>query len=442
MASAYPGGPDLSQYQWGTVTRDAGGNILPQNDPQAMAMSNGMFGALGNGYMSSAGQAIGGRYTTYGGAAGAGGAGGGSAGGSQSSAQMIPGMESIYKQLLGINQERYSNVQQAYNQGQNRLSEQLPGIYQGYNQLSGDVMNTLGMGQVLGKDGNWGVAGPAAEAIKRQDVAQQGQITQDMTNRGLGNTSVGGNLQNQRGYNTEQAYGGLGAQLAQTAAGYQSQIGLGGLGARMQGAGMQTGLTQGALGPLGQQASNTAGQLTGQTSSSYSNFAPQQLGGGYGSGYRPSNYGGYGAFQGVHNEVGGQAPNMMMAMMAQPKPKQYAMMAGPGGSVHGASDFSGMGSSGSSAWGSSPSGNMQPGGVPGVTNSFSGAPMGMAPGTSNYGSTGGDMTGIYGGYSDAAIMNANIAQASAALEFMTGQPASPYESTDSLLGFIGGGGDF
>lgn len=224
-----------------------------------------------------------------GGGGGAGGAGGGVApGSSQSAPGVIPEMMGVYKELLGINQQHYGNVMNAYQSGQNTLARQLPGIYQGYGQLSGDVMNTLGMGQVLGQNGNWGVAGPAAQAIKDQFEQMRGQTTQDLTSRGLGNTTAVSNAQNQNALFAAKAYGGLGAQLAQTAAGFQSQIGMGGLGAQMQGLGLQTGLTQSALGPLGQQFSNTAGSLTGQYSASQA-YAPSGhgysgMGGGYGGG--------------------------------------------------------------------------------------------------------------------------------------------------------------
>lgn len=207
-----------------------------------------------------------------GGYAGAGGSTGSSSGSSQSqgqqSTQMIPGMLGIYSQLLGQNQAHYGNVLNAYQQGQGNLGSNLPGVYAGYGGVQSDVNNTLGMGQVLGKNGNWGVAAPAAQAIGQTFQQTEAQNTQNMANAGLGNTTVGANLQNQAALQAGQAYGGLGAQLAQTAAGYQAQIGQAQLGARMQGLGMQTGLTQAGLGPLGQQMGNTAGSLTGGFGSS------------------------------------------------------------------------------------------------------------------------------------------------------------------------------
>ncbi len=178
-----------------------------------------------------------------------------------------PITDSAYSQLLGLNQQNYGNVLGAYSQGQQQAGGQLPGIYGGYGQLGGDVQSTLGMGQVLGQNGNWGVAAPAAQAIGQAYDQQRANTTQQMTSAGLGNTTAVANAQNQNALGYGQAIGGLGAQLAQTAAGYQAQIGQAGLGARMQGLGMQTGLSGQEGGTLGSyRYANTAGALEGQAS--------------------------------------------------------------------------------------------------------------------------------------------------------------------------------
>lgn len=206
-----------------------------------------------------------------------GGGSGSSSSSSSSHPDTIPGMMGVYSQLLGLNQQNYGNVLNAYQQGQGNLGQQLPGIYGGYGAVQGQVENTLGMGQVLGQNGNWGVAAPAAQAIGQAYQQNQANTTQQMTNAGLGNTTVGANLQNQNTLGAAQAYGGLGAQLAQTAAGYQAQIGQAGLGARMQGLQAQTGLygDQGkAL--AGYNFQNTAGALSGQYTNSSSQSQQQQ----------------------------------------------------------------------------------------------------------------------------------------------------------------------
>lgn len=354
--------------------------------PQLSQQFAGTVASLGAGYSRGiapgTSQQMGGRATVT--SSGGVGAGGGTASGSSSTPGVIPQMQSNYEQLLNINQQRYGNMQSAYNAGQSNLSEKLPGIYQGYGDIQKNVMNTLGMGQVLGQNGNWGVAGPAAQAIGQQGAAQQGQVTQRMTDAGLGNTSVPGNLSNQANLFTQQAYGGLGAQLAQTAAGYQSQIGLAGQGAQMQGLGMQTGLTQAALGPMEMQAANTAGNLTGQTSSSYSNFPPQSYGGGGGYGGQNSGY------------------NAAIPTPWQPANSPQGAMAGAipqvGGHAGGGGGGGGLGSYTGGSWGvpaANPFGEgTQPmagqaewqdfGGVPGEANNYNGLPMGMSGNSGSY----------------------------------------------------------
>lgn len=224
---------------------------------------------------------------------------------SSSTPGIIPGMQGVYNQLLGLNQQNYQRVLDVYKQHGNYLNQQLPSLYQGYGglqqqvqgqyanlgqgygALSQEVMNTLGLGAALGQNGNWGVAGPAATAIRQLYAQQRGATDQQLINSGLGNTTVRGNFQNQNALQAAQAYGNLGAQLAQTAAGYQAQFGLSGLaaqqqgiglgaqigqaglGARQAGLGMQTGFTGNLMNQLaGYRFANTAGGLTGQTSTS------------------------------------------------------------------------------------------------------------------------------------------------------------------------------
>lgn len=196
-------------------------------------------------------------------------------GSSSQSTQMIPGMQGVYSQLLGMNATNYGNVMNAYQGQKASNAAQLPGVYAGYGQVQGDVMNTLGMGQVLGQNGNWGVADPAAQAIGRTYQQQTAGNRQQMASAGLGNTTIGAGLDSQAAQNAALSYGQLGSQLAGQAAGYESQIGQAGLAAQMQGLGMQTGLTQGALNPLATQFGNTAGSLTGGVGQSSYNQASQ-----------------------------------------------------------------------------------------------------------------------------------------------------------------------
>lgn len=189
--------------------------------------------------------------------------------GSQSGTGMVAGMYDVYKELLGKNERNYQNVLGSYNQGQDELRGNLQSLYPGYGQVQSGVMNTLGMGQVLGKDGNWGVAAPAAQAIADTHAQRQAATTQQMTNAGLGNTTAAGNLQAQNAAMAAKSYGDLGAQLAGQAAQYQSNIGLAGQQGRLQGAGMQADAAWREAGALaGYNFGNTAGNLTGQFSTS------------------------------------------------------------------------------------------------------------------------------------------------------------------------------
>jgi hypothetical protein len=207
---------------------------------------------------------------------------GGSA--STSGTGIVPGMLDVYNQLLGLNQQHYQNVLGAYQGAQGNLAQNLPSISQGYGDIENQVMGTLGQGRALGGN-NWGVAQPAATAIGKAFTQAMGNSSQQMVNAGLGNTTVTANLQNMNAQNAGNAYASLGSQLAQTAAGYQSQLGLAGLGQRMQGLGMQTGLSQAAFGPLGQSFGNTAGNLTGGFSNSAAQYPNYPYGrGGYGGG--------------------------------------------------------------------------------------------------------------------------------------------------------------
>lgn len=218
---------------------------------------------------------------------------------STSTPGIVPGMMDVYNQLVSINQQRYQNVIGAYQQGLGRLESQLGGVYGGYNQLTNRVLGQLGL-----TGGGWGVAAPAATAIRQQFQQTAGQVQQRMIDAGLGNTTVQSNLAQQNALYASQAYGSLGSQLAQTAAGYTSQIGLAGLSARMQGAGMEANYVQGGLGHLGQQLHNPAGNMIGNFGTSVSSSYGYGGGGGGGGVYpgspggaqmspRQAGYGGY-----------------------------------------------------------------------------------------------------------------------------------------------------
>lgn len=235
---------------------------------------------------------------------------------SQSGEQQLPGAAGYYQDLLNRNSQNYKSILDAYGGGINKAQGSLPGIYSGFGQIQQGVMKTLGLG-----GGGWGVATPAAQAIQRSFEQTQGQNQQNLINAGLGNTTVLANQQTGAARQAGEAYGALGAQLAQTAAGYQSQLGLAGLQSRMQGLGLQTGLASQLGNALaGYRFQNTFGNLYGQYSTGQSHSQNSSVnsgssygpsgggGGGYGGGSNagfadPSQlainpYGGYGSFLG------------------------------------------------------------------------------------------------------------------------------------------------
>lgn len=183
---------------------------------------------------------------------------------SKQDTRIVGGMLDVYNDLLKKNQANYQNVLDAYGKGAAVLSGGIPGLTGGYDELSQSVAGTLGQG------GGWGVAAPAAQAIADAYAQARGATTQQLTNAGLGNTTVVGNMQNQNASAASRAYADLGAQLADKYAGYQSNIGLTGLEARRALLGTESGYYQGALGALGQQFGNTAGSLTGSYGTSES----------------------------------------------------------------------------------------------------------------------------------------------------------------------------
>lgn len=208
---------------------------------------------------------------------------------SSSGTRVLPDLMNVYRDTLQANQNAYKNTISAYQNAGKQLQGTLPSVYQGYNQLNQNVQNTLGMG-----GHGWGVAQPGADAIARSFAQAQGKTQSQLTSSGLGNTTIYGNAQHQNALMAGQAYGNLGAQLADKYAGYQSQIGLARQGAMMQGAGLQNSLNQTGIGAIaGRTFGNTAGNLTGQYSQSQSNQSssgvsqnydqsPYARGGGYG----------------------------------------------------------------------------------------------------------------------------------------------------------------
>lgn len=146
-------------------------------------------------------------------------------------AEENPYARDLYNQLLTRSVQNYNQILLGYNNG-------MQNIQNNYQSVLGGVYDTLGQG------GGWGVARPAAQQIAQTYAARRGATDQSMVASGLGNTTVRQSMQNQNALGEAQAYGGLGAQLANMYAGYQSQLG----GQFMQ---QQSGLTGTLLNQLG-----------------------------------------------------------------------------------------------------------------------------------------------------------------------------------------------
>jgi len=179
-----------------------------------------------------------------------------------------------YQDALNRSMTNYGNVMNAFQGGQANLSAQLPGIYAGYDAFDKRV------GDVLGQSYNLG-----AGDIQKKAAVNTANVTQGLANRGLSNSTIWGNLQNQQSQQTQREYAGLALGVANQALDRQTQIRLARQAAMMQGLGMQTNL-------YGQQGGVLAGYR----------FPESPYGGG---GYGGGGGGGYGG--GGHLGGGGYA---------------------------------------------------------------------------------------------------------------------------------------
>lgn len=144
---------------------------------------------------------------------------------------------SAYNAALSMNQQNYNNILAGYQQTLGNQVQAQNQISQGYNQLASDVRGTIA-----------GVGGAQQQAINDQYAQAAGQATQDLVNRGLGNTTVQSSVLRGYGLDRAKAQVALGDQMAQLQAGYQSQLGLAGLNYQNQAAMQATGQANQQLG--------------------------------------------------------------------------------------------------------------------------------------------------------------------------------------------------
>jgi len=124
-----------------------------------------------------------------------------------------------YQSALSQNQAMYNNILQGYQQLMGNQVSAQGGIQQGYSNLKGEV---------LGDISNIGAS--EKQAIIDAYTQQQGQQSQGLINRGLGNATVMDSMNRGLTFDEQKAQIALQNQMAQLTAGYASNLGLAGLG--------------------------------------------------------------------------------------------------------------------------------------------------------------------------------------------------------------------
>jgi hypothetical protein len=160
----------------------------------------------------------------------------------------------IYNQALQKQQSLYNEINQGYGALMQEYRQGRSEITGGYNRL---------MSTVMGGIGNIGRA--QATAIADQYTALSGQQSQQMVNRGLGNTTVQQSVQRGVALDKAKADVELQDRIAQTQAQYASNIGLAGLG--FQGQSLQ------GLAGLGSNQLSTAAGMSGGFANIYGGMA-------------------------------------------------------------------------------------------------------------------------------------------------------------------------
>lgn len=142
-----------------------------------------------------------------------------------------------YQNALAQNQAMYNNIMQGYQTTAQNQGAAQQNIGAGYGSLYNNVLGTIA-----------GVGQAQQQAINDAYAQQAGQTQQNVTDRGLGNTTVSDSLQRGLFYDKQKADVNLANQMAQLSAGYQSQLGLAGLGYANEANMQNTGLANQQLG--------------------------------------------------------------------------------------------------------------------------------------------------------------------------------------------------
>lgn len=201
-----------------------------------------------------------------------------------------------YNQALQTNQQMYNNILGGYNSTMAYQQSQSQAIAQGYDTLQADTLGQLA-----------GVQTAANQQAADQYAQQVGTQTQQMVDRGLGNSTVTNSVARGLQYDYSKVLGQNAANFGQLNAQYQSQIGLAGLGYQGQALNDTT--------QLANQQLQFMNSVTVPYPDPYAYAAlNQQAGavsaGGYGGVSSPTGYGSYGGASGS-----GKPPNTMNPSM-------------------------------------------------------------------------------------------------------------------------------
>jgi hypothetical protein len=223
------------------------------------------------------------------------------------SSQLYGQYGSEYNTALNLNNQNYQNILSNYGQNVGAVQGQVGNVAAGYGALSQQVQGTIA-----------GIGKSQSQAIQDVYAQQAGGLNQQLTNRGLGNSTVVSSMQRGLTLDSQKAQIALANQIAQLTAGYQSQLGSAGLGAQMQGAGIMAGQGNALGGNLASYKTPYPSWPPNASQSRQSSMSPYQMGGrgGMMGGAGPS-----GMWSGndpyANNQVGQMAPNPYGTMSGQ-----------------------------------------------------------------------------------------------------------------------------
>jgi hypothetical protein len=142
-----------------------------------------------------------------------------------------------YNNALAMNQANYANILKGYQDTLAGQTSAQQAIQSGYTDLYNNVLGSIA-----------GVGQSQQTAINDQYARATGALSQQLTDRGLGNTTVAPNLQRGVEADRAKASNDLAGTIAQLRASYMSQLGQAGLGFGERAYGQNAALAQNQLG--------------------------------------------------------------------------------------------------------------------------------------------------------------------------------------------------